>query len=196
MPQLNPTPLITPGSILVGFANLFLAPLGTTPPAPNKTLGAPWPTGWVNPGSSIDGLTLARDPKTSDIAIEEQSTPVLRLLDTLDFTISTTLSEDTVQNQLWAYGAGTISTVPPTSTLPGYSVLTLSDSINQVMVGFEALEAVPGCARLVVFPIATMVSKVDATYRRAKEQRKYLLTATALCPQASVLMYFQTSLHV
>lgn len=195
MPQFNPTASITPGNILVGFANLFLAPLGSTLPAPTKAAGAAWPTGWVNPGSSIDGVTLARDPKTTDINIEEQSTPILRLFDTLDFTISTTLSEDTVQNMLWSYGSGSISTTAPTSTLPGYSILALSDNINEVMVGFEALNAVPGCARLVVFPIAVMTAKVDSIYRRAKEQRKYLLTATLLAPQSSVLIYEQTALH-
>jgi hypothetical protein len=137
---------------------------------------------------------LDRDPKTQDINVEEQSTPVMRLLDTLDFTITSTLSEDTIQNMLLTYGAGAIVPTAPTSTLAGYSQLVLNDNINEVMVGFEALNGTPGCARLIVFPIAVMAAKVSTPYRRAKGQRTYMMTATALCPQSSILIYEQTAL--
>lgn len=194
MPQINPTANITASNILVGFCDLYIAPLATAAPAATKVLGVAWPSGWVSPGSTTEGVTFSRDPKTQDITIEEQSTPVLRLLDTVDITITTTLSEDTITNMLTAYGAGSVASTAATTALAGYSTLTLSDNITELMVGFEAMNAVTGCARLVVIPICTMTAKVDTVYRRAKAQRSYNLTATALCPQSSILIYEQTAL--
>lgn len=191
MPQLNPTANITAGNVIVGFANFFVAPLGSAAPAPTKALGAVWPTGWAQVGATLEGVTVGWDPKTQDINVEEQMTPLMVLADTLDFTMSLTLSEDTVTNMLTAYGSGAIAYTATTTTLPGYSVLTLSNNINQVMVGLEAMAPSTGAARLIVVPIAVMAAKVDTVYRRAKAQRSYMVTARALCPVSSILIYEQ-----
>jgi hypothetical protein len=68
-----------------------------------------------------------------------------------------------------------------TATLPATSILTLQDALEQVAVGFEALNSFGLCRRVYV-PIAISAAKVNTSYRRAKGARLYPITIRAICP--------------
>ncbi len=177
----------TPSNVMVGAAYMYLAPANTAMPAQSVAFGGTWPSGWVYVGATEAGVKFSVDRKTQDIMIEEQSTPVLVTTDTMTASVEASLAEDTVANMQWAYGGGTLTTVAATTTNPGYTTLALSDTLEQVAVGFEGLNTF-GLARRLYIPVAISAAKVDTEYRRAKAARLYPITITAICPPADIVV--------
>lgn len=101
---------IVTSNVMVGAATLYTAVANTPAPPAGIPLGGTWPTPWVAVGGTEQGVTMSYDPKVNELFIEEQPTPVLTPIDTLDISFSAIFAEDIMANIQLAYGTGANTT--------------------------------------------------------------------------------------
>ena len=185
----------TGSNVLVGLAQLYIAPASTASPVFAGTGLITTPTTpWVAVGFTESGVTLTVDRKVDEIHVEEQSTPVLVTPNTVDVTIDVTFAEDTIANMATAYGGATVTTTAATSTTPATSSLALAEALSEVALAGVGVNAF-GFARLFYVPIMQASGKVKTEYRRTKTPRSYPVTFNAICPLASIVVTDATSAH-
>lgn len=190
------TPQYTRRNILTGQAALYLAeydPL--TPlalPDEDEPLGFDWATPWEPAGATMEGISVTFAREATDIRVEEQSTPVDQKTTSAGFTVSATLSEDTLETMRYAYGGGEIVTTAAGATTHGKQRLIISEDVEHFVLGLEG-QAKPrtGIAtpwRRVLIPDVTSVAEVETPYRRAEQQRVYPATFTSLVPVSEIII--------
>lgn len=171
----------TASNVIVGVAQLFIAPANTDIPAFAATGIVTTPIDpWVQQGFTESGVTLTVDRKVSEIRVEEQSTPVLVVPDTVDVTIDVTFAEDTLLNASTAYGGATITSVEASDEAPATTTLTLAEALTEMALCFVGANPY-GLQRLFYVPEVVSDGKVKTEYRRTKNARTYPTTFTALC---------------
>ncbi len=181
-------------NIITGMAQLYLAPYdATTPvdlPPDTEPLGFAWSAPWKPVGATLEGITVTFAREATDIRVEEQSTPVDQKTTSAGFTISASLSEDTLDTMRYAYGGGTIETVAPTASTPGVQRLKISEEVEHFVLGIEGQApprpGIPTPWRRVLIPDVTSVAEVETPYRRAEQQRVYPVTFTSLVPVSDI----------
>lgn len=171
-------------NVLWGVGILMTGPVGTALPSDqNLGVGSAWTTGgWSYVGATDSGVSLNWTPKTVDINIEEQPTPVAVIVDTADLNITTNLNEETLNGVNLAFGgAGTLAVTAPGAGQPGKTVLSLSTAfptLAAALIGKNQL----GYARVVSVPGVMSAATIKVDYRRAAAQRMYALQLNAICP--------------
>lgn len=178
-----PTPTVT--NVLVGQATGYTAPANTARPLDTLAEGATWLSPWVYWGGTEEGVQLLVGSETGEVRIEEQATPVLIPKTATNVRVRVTLSEDTLETMKLAYGGGTIATVAAASGQPGKKTLTLSDSLDQLALGFEGLNK-DGFWRRLYIPKVLSVADVETVYRRAANNRAYLCEFRAICAPSEI----------
>lgn len=170
-------------NVLYGTGILMTAPPATAMPSDqNLGVASAWiSAGWAYVGATEQGVSITFNPKTTDINIEEQPTPVAVPVDTADFQITTSLAEETLTNISLAYGnGGQITVTAAGASQPGKSVLTLSTnfaSMAAAIIGKNQL----GFARVLSVPGVMSAGQVKTDYRRSASARMYPLTLNAVC---------------
>src|ERR1044072_5260774 len=175
-----PSPTPTVENVLVGVAYLYVAPVGTTPPADSVDPGELWPSPWVYVGASEEGLAVVKGADIGTINIEESPLPVKRVTNQSTFDLRISLSEDTVETMKLAYGGGTITTIAGSAGVAGQKRLTLSSTAEELAAGFEGVN-VDDLPRRVIVPRVISAAEVETTYRRAANNRSYPTTLGAVC---------------
>jgi hypothetical protein len=182
-PLVYSPPAVNTTNVLYGIGIVFTAPVGTALPTDqNLGVGSSWISGgWAYIGATDAGVSVAYNPSTVDINIEEQSTPVAVLVDKATAEISFDFNEETLANVNLAYGgAGTIAVTAPGAGQPGKSVLSLSTNVTQLacaVIGKNAL----GFARVLSVPAVMSTGQVKTDYRRSANQRMYPVTLSSVC---------------
>lgn len=189
--------------VVVGLSILYFAPSGTAFP-PDSLQPADWtkvqsvddlpdwPAPWKPIGATDQGVTISANPKTSDIQVEEQSTPVRVTEDSKDVLVDAVMAEDTLEHMQLSYGSGDITTVASGVGQPAKKVYTFSDVIKNYAVGVETLTGVqtgtgPNLAvngywrRYSVPGVISASSKVDTSFRRSKTPRLHAVQFRAIC---------------
>jgi hypothetical protein len=183
-PLVYSPPNYTATNVLFGIGILFTAIVGTAVPSDqNLGVGSAWTgLGWAYVGGTEAGVTVTFNPTTQDLNIEEQPTPVGVAVNTATLQVTTTLSEETLQNVNLSWGnGGTIAVTAAGAGQPGKSVLTLSTNFAQVAVALVGKNQL-GFARVLSIPTVVSAGQVQTAYRRAAQQRLYPLTLNAVCP--------------
>lgn len=181
-------------NVMTGQAALRLAPFDPDTPAelPLDTvaLGGAWPAEWEAVGATMEGVTFGFAREATDIRIEEQVTQVDQKTASVGFTVTVTLSEDTLETMRKAYGGGTIETVAAATGTPGVKKLIISSEIEHFSLGLEGQApprtGLPTPWRRIRIPDVTSVASVETAYRRAAQQRTYNCTFTSLVPPEDV----------
>jgi hypothetical protein len=195
---------ITPGNVIVGAGYAFTAPVGTAAPADDVPANQgvngvfnDWtaPAGWVPFGATQEGITFGIVQNSNDITIEEQSTPAQVTINSMDISVSTVLSEDTLANvKLVTGGLSSIAVTAPGTTQIGKSVLTLAEGLSAVALGFDTTNEF-GFYRRVYIPKVLSVANVQAVHRRAADSRRYSVTFRAVCPVNQITITNKTAVH-
>lgn len=176
-------------NVVVGQATAYIQPYvagsPATLPANTVAYGTAWSNPWVLGGGTDGGWALKINTKTSDITIEEQSTPVKVKADNKVLTVAGSLAEDTLQSMVWSYGGGTLSTVAQASGVPGSTTLTLQDELAEWAIGLEMINAF-GLVRRILIPRMVSTSDSETKYRRAAEKRMYPITFSSICAPSEV----------
>jgi hypothetical protein len=183
-PLVYTPPNYTTTNVLFGTGILFTAAVGTSVPSDqNLGVGTAWTgLGWAYVGATEAGVTVTFNPTIQNILIEEQPTPVGVAVSTADIQVTTSLSEETLNNVNLAWGnAGTIAVTPAGAGQPGKSVMTLSTVFQNVAVAVVGKNQL-GFARVLSIPTMVSAGQVQTAYRRAASQRAYPLTLSAICP--------------
>jgi hypothetical protein len=187
-PLLYTPPAVNTANVLYGLGLVFTANQGTALPSDqNLGVGSSWTGGgWSYIGATDAGVTLTWTPSVVDVSIEEQPTPVAKVVDKATFEVGFNFSEETLTNINTAFGAaGSIAVTAPGAGQPGKSVLTLSLNfptlacavVGKNQFGFASVLSIPG----------VMSSGTVATsYRRAANQRLYPAVFGAVCAFSSI----------
>lgn len=97
-------------NVIVGAAQLYIGPAGTTKPAPvagtdyRTTVDAAGAQGWRSVGYTTDGVEFATDPTYDDVVVDQQMDAVRIFKSAMTASVNTTLAEATLQNLVVAWG--------------------------------------------------------------------------------------------
>lgn len=173
--------------VLVGQAAIRLFPIDPTAvqqpalPVDSVPINAAWPTGWVPIGATQEGVTLAFSRSTEDIMVEESEVAVDVRTTEVKMAVNATLSEDTFDSMRVAFGGGTITSTPATTTLPGMQKLVISNELEQFALGLEGRNEF-GLFRRILIPIVLSVADAEAQFRRAAAPRRWNVSFRSLVP--------------
>jgi hypothetical protein len=142
---------------------------------------------WNPIGASESGATVRFSRATNDITIEEQLNPVDIATTSVDPRIEVTLAEDTLETMKLAYGGGQITTVAPTSTVPGYRELRIAEDIEHLTLGLEGVNSKSQWRRVLWLDVLS-VADVETAYRRAETQRLYAVSFRLVSPIADAVI--------
>lgn len=184
---------VNANNVVVALAGAWIQPWDEDVPAvlPADTLEyqGDWSTdpsgAWQMLGATDQGWELDISTKTSEINIEEQSTPVAVLADSKSVAVSGSLAESALQNLLWAYGGGVITSVAASSGHPGTSTLTLQDDLQIWAMGVETKNTA-GFYRRFLIPKLVIAGDTKTTFRRAADKQMYPFTGTSICPPTDI----------
>jgi hypothetical protein len=188
----DPLVTIDTTKVLFGLVAVYTAPSGTAGPADTVAIGTAWSAPWVPIGSTDAGITRTLTRNTVDIRIEEQQLPVARVADTSDLTYSFDLAEDTMENEKLAFGGGTITTTAASTGVIGKKTLVLSETIDQLALGFEGKNSL-GFWRRYIVPIVSSTGTVTTTYRRVADKRMLTVTLSAQCKLSDITIAEMTA---
>ena len=178
--------------VIAGVATLYTAPVGTAMPADTVAEGVAWASTWVHHGATEEGISFINGTDTNDIFVEEQSPPARILVSRRNVRVTFALAEDVVASMKLSYGGGVSTPVVAGTGQPGKTTLTLSDTLDEVAVGFEAINAF-GFWRRVHIPRAVSVADVTTTYRRATNNRSYAVELRAICASSDIKIVDKTA---
>lgn len=128
-------------NILVGYAKIWYAPVGTA--FPDETTigyGTAWGGAWNYLGDTLEPLELAVDRETFEVEIQQSNSPVKQSITKQTINLNTTLAEHTVANLQLAF-LGTASSTASGSGQKPYSQLAFGgETAPDVYAwGFEVL---------------------------------------------------------
>jgi hypothetical protein len=179
--------LYDPDNVIVGNAVLMLTPwvLGSVAPivvdaTPLFTpANAAW-ANWVSAGATNEGFKMNVDVSTTQITIEEQSTPVDERQETKTLGLEADLAEDTLENVKYAWGGSTITVVPASSGVMGSKKMVLADDVQYWTYILEMRNKF-NLARRVYVPKASLIGSGETSFRRASDKRMFPIRLTTLC---------------
>lgn len=189
-----PPPVQSLGNVLVGPANLFLAPASPVPALPADSLkeGEAWLSPWTYGGLSSDGLTLQIDRKEKRHTVDEVSIPAAITVESTTMKVLFKFAEATLENLKYASGGGTISVQAAGVGIIGRKTLTLSEDLEKLAVGFEGINPF-GFFRRVIIPRVVSVGKIKAEWDRSKNKQVYAAEFESICMISEVKMYDKTA---
>jgi hypothetical protein len=137
-------------NVLVGPASLRIAPLGTA--LPDLTQYPPvWNAAWRLVGFTEKGTDMDLSVSVKDIIVDEQRSPVSKIIDTEKGTVSAVLAESTLQNLNDAIATATLAAaIAPGPTNVGSQKLSVGGgALKYVMVALEGTSPA-GFSRVVI----------------------------------------------
>jgi len=148
-------PTATPTTGLTGASGTFVAYNGV------------WPTGWIGNFYTQDGVTLEENKNVETWRVEEESNDINTFLDSRTMQLTMNVAQDTIDMRKLGLGGGTITTTAAGASQIGKKTLLLSDSLDAVMVGVEALNSA-GFVDRWIFPNVKSVGNFGHSYRRSQ----------------------------
>lgn len=146
---------------------------------------AGWGTEWVSAGATSEGFKVNVEASTTQISIEEQSTPVAETVESKSINIEAILAEDTMTTIKYAWGGGVITHTAAASGQPGKDTMALTDDVQYYTATLES-KNFSGFARRLYIPKASMTGSGEVSFRRAADKRMYPITLASLCAPSEI----------
>lgn len=162
--------------VMVGYADLYLAPGDTSAPADTVDFNdATLDPDWVSVGATEEGVATTFGRETTDHFIEEDPLPALTTLASATFNLAFSMAQDTLQSLQFAYG-GTLTPGTP----PAPDRLTLSSDIEVLAALFESRLPNGGFRRLYI-PRLNRTGEVETAYRRSETKHLFPVVLSSVC---------------
>lgn len=179
-------------NVVVGHAMLMLAPWvkGDVAPmvdddVPLFTPGdAAW-ADWVSAGATNEGFKTNVETSTTQITIEEQSTPIGETIESKGITIEAVLAEATMESMRLSWGGSDITIVAAGAGQPGKRHMTLTDDINYYTATLETRNYF-GFARRIYVPKMSITGSGEVSFRRAADKQMFPVRAASLCKATDI----------
>lgn len=184
--------LYNPDNVVVGHAMLMITPwiLGAVEPIPADATplftpdNAAW-TDWVSAGATNEGFKTNVETSTTQITIEEQSTPVAETVESKSIAIEAVLAEATMETIRYSWGGSAIVTVAAASGVTGTKKMTLTDDIKYYTVCLETRNF-NGFARRIYIPKVSITGSGEVSFRRAADKQMFPVRAASLCKPTDI----------
>jgi hypothetical protein len=157
---------VTTTNLIMGPADLYTAPMGSTEPLDTAIATAP-SAPWVNAGGTTDGVNLIVDQKYTALEVDQVVDVVGRRLTGRDIQVETNMAEPTLDNFKLALNGGTVATVSNvTSYEPAYATSATQPSYVMALVDGYAPNSK---RRRIVVRKALSTDKVSFAYQKEKQ---------------------------
>lgn len=184
--------LYNPDNVVVGHAMLMLTPWVRNSVAalvgdetPLFTPDDPAWLEWVSAGATNEGFKVNIETSTTQITIEEQSTPVGETVESKAVGIEAVLAEATMESMRYSWGGSAITVQAAASGVPGTERMTLSDDINYYT-GVLETRNFNGFARRIYVPKLSLTGSGEVSFRRAADKQMFPVRAASLCKPSEI----------
>lgn len=180
-------------NVVVGHAMLMLTPWLKGAVAPmvddDTPLFSPddlgWGVNWLSVGATNEGFKVNVETSTTQVTIEEQSTPVGETVESKAIGIEAILAEATMESIRYSWGGGTIVVTPPGPLQPGKKTMSLSDDVDY-FTGTLETRNFNGFARRLYIPKLSITGSGEVSFRRAADKQMFPVRAASLCKPTEI----------
>lgn len=186
--------LYNANNVVVGHAMLMLKPWLATDPildlgtfdtvplfSPNH---ATWAT-YVSAGATNEGFKVNVETSTTQITIEEQSTPVGETVESKAIGIEAVLAESTMESMRYSWGGSAITVVAAGTGITPKRKMTLTDQVQYYVAVLETRNFA-GYARRLGIPKVSLTGSGEVSFRRAADKQMFPVRAASLCKPTDV----------
>jgi len=175
-------------NVVVGHAMLMVTPWVdpvADPVADSTPLFTPDDAGWLDwnsIGATNEGFKVNVETSTTQITIEEQSTPAGETVESKAISIEAALAESTLESMKYSWGGSVITTV---AGPPAKRTMTLSDDTNYFTVTLETRNFA-GKARRVYIPKVSITGSGEVSFRRAADKQMFPVRVASICKPTEI----------
>jgi len=144
-----------------------------------------WGADWVSAGATSEGFKVNVQTSTTQITIEEQSTPVGETVESKAISIDAILAEATMDSIKYSWGGAAITHTAPGVGQPGKDTMVLTDDITYYTVVLESRNF-NGLARRLYIPKVSITGSGEVAFRRAADKQMFPVTAASLCKPSEI----------
>ena len=146
---------------------------------------AAWGADWLSIGATHEGFKVNVETSTTQITIEEQSTPVGETVESKAIGIEAVLAEATLESMRYSWGGSDIAVTAAASGQPGKETMTLSDDV-EYYTGILETRNFNGFARRLYVPKMSITGSGEVSFRRAADKQMFPVRAASLCKPAEI----------
>lgn len=179
-------------NVVVGHAMLMITPWSRTALEPIVADATPLFTpddtawaDWVSAGATNEGFKVNVETSTTQITIEEQSTPVAETIESKGISIEAVLAEATMESMRLSWGGSDITAAAAGAGTPGTRKMTLTDDINYYTICLETRNY-NGFARRIYVPKVSITGSGEVSFRRAADKQMFPVRAASLCAPTDI----------
>lgn len=180
-------------NVVVGHAMLMLTPWVRGAVLPIVEDDTPlfepdhtnWGADWVSAGATNEGFKVNVETSTTQITIEEQSTPVGETIESKAIGIEAVLAESTLEAMKYSWGGSDITVVAAAAAVHGKRTMTLSDDI-EYYTGVLETRNFNGFARRLYVPKMSITGSGEVSFRRAADKQMFPIRAASLCKPTEI----------
>lgn len=180
-------------NVVVGHAMLMLTPWVKDAVVPIVDDDTPlfdpghanWGVDWVSAGATNEGFKVNVETSTTQVTIEEQSTPVGETVESKAIGIEAVLAEATMESIRYSWGGSTIVVTAPAVGQPGKEVMTLTDDV-EYYTGILETRNFNNLARRLYVPKLSITGSGEVSFRRAADKQMFPVRAASLCKPSEI----------
>lgn len=184
-----------PGIFGAGGSALAASPSAFMDALDDVSLFTPDASAWedfVSAGATNEGFKVNVETSTTQITIEEQSTPVGETVESKMIGIEAVLAESTMESMRYSWGGSVITIRAASAGVPAAQTMTLVDDI-QYYVGVLETRNFSGFARRLLVPKMSMTGSGEVSFRRAADKQMFPVRAASLCKPTDIIIRDITS---
>lgn len=140
---------------------------------------------WLSMGATNEGFKVNVETSTTQITIEEQSTPVGETVESKAIGIEAVLAEATMESMKYSWGGGAITTTPAASAQVGKKEMSLNDDVNYYT-GCLETKNFNGFARRLYVPKGSITGSGEVSFRRAADKQMFPIRFASLCKPTDI----------
>lgn len=146
---------------------------------------AGWGPDWLSIGGTNEGFKVNVETSTTQVTIEEQSTPVGETVESKAIGIEAILAEATMESIRYSWGGGVITTTAAAVGQPGKKHMALSDDV-EYYTGTLETRNFNGFARRLYIPKLSITGSGEVSFRRAADKQMFPVRAASLCKPTEI----------